>query len=98
MFTHTQYFLSLFQVGSPFREPLMKFLLRYPSQTVDFFLTETNIKEHQYTRFFEVCDNVDWILWLILGHSIALVCNCMIKVPPKWLLLFSDTRVTRIGT
>ena len=29
-----------FQVGSPLREPLLKFLIRYPTQTVDFFLLQ----------------------------------------------------------
>ncbi|XP_077870553.1 transformation/transcription domain-associated protein [Saccoglossus kowalevskii] len=38
--------------GSPFREPLMKFLLRYPTQTVDLFLAENNLKEPYYNRMF----------------------------------------------
>ena len=37
--------MLLLEVGSPFHEPLMKFLLRYPAQTVDYFLQEANIKE-----------------------------------------------------
>lgn len=31
----------------------MKFLLRYPPQTVEFFLMENNIKDQQWSRFFE---------------------------------------------
>ncbi|CAH3023319.1 unnamed protein product [Porites evermanni] len=30
----------LMEVGSPLREPLLKFLIRYPTQTVDFFLLQ----------------------------------------------------------
>ncbi|XP_038044323.1 transformation/transcription domain-associated protein-like isoform X2 [Patiria miniata] len=37
------------EVGSPFREPLMLYLLRYPSQTIDFFLTETNLRNSQFS-------------------------------------------------
>ena len=39
MYTHTQ-------LGSPFRDPVMKFALKFPQQTVEFFLThlaETSI-------------------------------------------------------
>ncbi|KAK6165821.1 hypothetical protein SNE40_022660 [Patella caerulea] len=43
----------LMEAGSPFREPLMKFLLRYPTQAVDLFLTETALKDQQYTRCLE---------------------------------------------
>lgn len=43
----------LIEAGSTFREPLMKFLLRYPQQTVDLFLAENNVKDQQYTRYFE---------------------------------------------
>ena len=47
-------YLSVFQVGSPFREPLMKYLLRYPSQTVDFFVTDNNLRNAQFSRLFAV--------------------------------------------
>uniref|UniRef100_T1JAK1 Transformation/transcription domain-associated protein n=1 Tax=Strigamia maritima TaxID=126957 RepID=T1JAK1_STRMM len=43
----------LIEAGSPFRKPLLKFLIRYPGQTVDFFLNETNIKDQQCNRCLE---------------------------------------------
>ncbi|KAG8225079.1 hypothetical protein J437_LFUL000058 [Ladona fulva] len=43
----------LVEAGSPFRAPLLKFLLRYPSETIDVFLQENNIKDQQWSRFFE---------------------------------------------
>ncbi|XP_014681160.1 PREDICTED: transformation/transcription domain-associated protein-like [Priapulus caudatus] len=42
----------LVEAGSPFREPLMRFLLRFPQQTVDMFLAESNVKDQQFTRYF----------------------------------------------
>ena len=41
------------EAGSPFHEPLMKFLLHFPTQTVDYFLLEQYIKDQQCSRFFE---------------------------------------------
>ncbi|XP_071454988.1 transformation/transcription domain-associated protein [Hetaerina americana] len=43
----------LVEAGSPFRAPLLKFLLRYPSETIDVFFQENNIKDQQWSRFFE---------------------------------------------
>ncbi|XP_041366452.1 transformation/transcription domain-associated protein-like [Gigantopelta aegis] len=43
----------LIEAGSPFHEPLMKFLLRYPAQTIEFFLTENALKDQQYNRYLE---------------------------------------------
>nr|KAG5693699.1 hypothetical protein BaRGS_008341 [Batillaria attramentaria] len=40
----------LIEKGSPFREPLMKFLIRYPSPTMDLFLTENALKDQQWGR------------------------------------------------
>ncbi|XP_072179557.1 transformation/transcription domain-associated protein-like [Diadema setosum] len=40
------------EAGSPFREPLLKYLLSYAQQTVDFFLQENNLKNHQLSRMF----------------------------------------------
>jgi transformation/transcription domain-associated protein len=34
----------LVEASSPFREPLIKFLLRFPQETVDLFLHDNNIK------------------------------------------------------
>ena len=31
---------NIFQIGSPLRQPLLKFLIRYPIQTVDYFLLQ----------------------------------------------------------
>ncbi|XP_048245320.1 transformation/transcription domain-associated protein-like isoform X4 [Haliotis rufescens] len=43
----------LIEAGSPFREPLMKFLLRYPPQTIDLFLTDSTLKDQQWNRYLE---------------------------------------------
>ncbi len=40
--------------GSPFQASLVKFLLRYPQQTVDMFLDENKIGDHQWNRCFLV--------------------------------------------
>ncbi|XP_053373271.1 transformation/transcription domain-associated protein-like isoform X1 [Mercenaria mercenaria] len=42
----------LMEPGSPFREPLRKFLVRYPVQTVDYLMNDTNIRDMQYLRYF----------------------------------------------
>jgi hypothetical protein len=34
----------LVEASSPFRDPLLKFLLRFPQETIDLFLNDTNIK------------------------------------------------------
>ena len=36
--THTRTKMHALQLGSPFREPVLKFALKFPAQTVDFFL------------------------------------------------------------
>lgn len=41
------------EAGSPFREPLLKFLLRFPRQTVDLFLNVNTIIDQQWTRYLE---------------------------------------------
>ncbi|GFN80649.1 transformation/transcription domain-associated protein [Plakobranchus ocellatus] len=43
----------LMEASSPFREPLMKFQLKYPSQVVELFLSENALKEQQWCRYFE---------------------------------------------
>ena len=42
------------QAGSPFRDPLVKFLARYPDVTVELFLTDAHLRDQQWTRLFEV--------------------------------------------
>ncbi|XP_033101198.1 transformation/transcription domain-associated protein-like isoform X1 [Anneissia japonica] len=42
----------MMEIGSPLRKPLIKYLVRYPQQTVDFFLHENNLKEQQYNKLF----------------------------------------------
>lgn len=54
----TQFILSaeqsiMIEASSPFREVLMKFLLRFPGETVEMFLDDNYIKDPQFTRFFE---------------------------------------------
>ncbi|XP_033222256.1 transformation/transcription domain-associated protein [Belonocnema kinseyi] len=43
----------LVEASSPFRVPLMRFLLRYPSETLNLFLHDNNIKDQQWSRFLE---------------------------------------------
>lgn len=43
----------MIEASSPFREVLMKFLLRYPGETVEMFLEDAHIKDAQFSRFFE---------------------------------------------
>lgn len=49
---HTEKSL-LVEVSSPFRVPLMKFLLRYPAETLNLFLHDNNIKDQQWSRYLE---------------------------------------------
>lgn len=35
----------------PFREPLVKFLLRFPGDTIDLLMNDNNIKDQQFNRF-----------------------------------------------
>ena len=42
------------QAGSPFRDPLVKFLARYPDVTIELFLTDAHLRDQQWTRLFEV--------------------------------------------
>lgn len=39
--------------GSPFREPLIKFLLRYPTETIDLLLREDIVGDADWNRFLE---------------------------------------------
>ncbi|XP_069681279.1 transformation/transcription domain-associated protein isoform X3 [Periplaneta americana] len=43
----------LIEASSPFREPLIKFLLRFPQETIDLFLHDNNIKDQQWSRYLE---------------------------------------------
>ncbi|KAG8178737.1 hypothetical protein JTE90_027055 [Oedothorax gibbosus] len=43
----------MMEAGSPYREPLVKFLQRYPGQTVELLLSDTNTQDEQVTRFLE---------------------------------------------
>lgn len=51
------------QAGSPFREPLIKFLTRHPSQTVELFMMEATLNDPQWSRMFMVR------LWQLLSSS-----------------------------
>ncbi|XP_072415930.1 transformation/transcription domain-associated protein isoform X1 [Chiloscyllium punctatum] len=42
----------LIEAGSPFREPLIKFLTRYPAQTVELFMMEATLNDPQWSRMF----------------------------------------------
>ncbi|XP_055697058.1 transcription-associated protein 1 isoform X2 [Phlebotomus papatasi] len=41
----------IIESSSPYREPLVKFLLRYPKETLDLLLSEANVKDPQWNRF-----------------------------------------------
>lgn len=41
----------MIEPSSPYRAPLVKFLIRYPDETIDIFMNEGNIKNPQYNRF-----------------------------------------------
>ncbi|XP_017777683.1 PREDICTED: transformation/transcription domain-associated protein isoform X2 [Nicrophorus vespilloides] len=43
----------LIEASSPFRETLMKFLLRYPIESLDLFMDDGHIKDKQYSRYLE---------------------------------------------
>ncbi|KAJ9592433.1 hypothetical protein L9F63_015849, partial [Diploptera punctata] len=43
----------LIEASSPFREPLIKFLLRFPQETIELFLNDNNIKDQQWSRYLE---------------------------------------------
>ena len=41
----------LIEPGSVLREPLMKYLVRFPSHTLDYFLEDITAKDAQFSRF-----------------------------------------------
>ncbi|GLH10296.1 Transcription-associated protein 1, partial [Gryllus bimaculatus] len=43
----------MIETSSPFREPLMKYLLKFPQETVDLFLNDNNVKDQQWSSFLE---------------------------------------------
>ncbi|CAK1549719.1 unnamed protein product [Leptosia nina] len=47
---HTEKSLMI-EAASPFRDPLVKFLLRYPKETLDLTMSDNNIKDQQWNRF-----------------------------------------------
>ena len=47
------------EAGSSFRAPLLKFLTRYPSQTIDFLFNDSNIRDQHGNRFVLV----SWIIF-----------------------------------
>ncbi|RZF45958.1 hypothetical protein LSTR_LSTR008335 [Laodelphax striatellus] len=38
---------------SPFKEPLLRFLLQFPEKTIELFLRDANIKDEQWSRYLE---------------------------------------------
>lgn len=71
------------EASSPFRVPLMKFLLRYPSETINLLLNDNNIKDQQWSRYLEflikhkdgkpfrdvLCKNTERLTIMLLAHS-----------------------------
>ncbi|KAK7109588.1 transformation/transcription domain-associated protein-like isoform X2 [Littorina saxatilis] len=45
----------LIEKGSPLRHPLLKFLVRYPQDTVNYFLSDTVIRDQQFGRYLVYC-------------------------------------------
>lgn len=43
----------MMEAGSPFHEPLVKFLRKHPSQALDFLLADSNLPDPQCNRFLE---------------------------------------------
>ncbi|XP_067013941.2 transformation/transcription domain-associated protein [Anabrus simplex] len=43
----------LVETSSPFRNALMNYLLRFPQETVDMFLSDLNVKDQQWNRYLE---------------------------------------------
>lgn len=41
----------MIEPSCPFRDPMVKFMLRYPVDTLDLFLNDNNIKDQQWNRF-----------------------------------------------
>lgn len=41
----------MIEPSCPFREPLVKFLLRFPSDTIDLLMNDSNVNDQQYNRF-----------------------------------------------
>ncbi len=60
------------QAGSPFREPLIKFLTRHPSQTVELFMMEATLNDPQWSRMFMV-----YLNFFSLHTSYYIVCFCL---------------------
>lgn len=70
------------QAGSPFREPLIKFLTRHPSQTVELFMMEATLNDPQWSRMFMVCV---CFLFVFFHTSYYIVCLCL-KNPFHYIL------------
>ncbi|XP_052826902.1 transformation/transcription domain-associated protein [Octopus bimaculoides] len=64
------------EAGSPFREPLLKFLLRFPGPTVELFLNDNTIIDQQWTRYLE----------FIVKHKDAQVIRDVIMANPMRLV------------
>ena len=77
--TSTMIFMSLFslQIGSPLRAPLLKFLIRYPANTVDYFLLQ--LSGSQMNRLFMVSDSQR--SFPLLGRNIAFCCSAIPVCP-----------------
>ncbi|KAJ8954217.1 hypothetical protein NQ318_005812 [Aromia moschata] len=43
----------MIEASSPFRDVLLKFLLRYPGETLEMFLSDSYVKDKQFSRYLE---------------------------------------------
>ena len=72
------------EIGSPFRKPLIGFLLHYPSQTVDFFLA--NISDPLINRLFLYilkCEDTELLRKALEGSAVKLVNSTFIINIPQ---------------
>lgn len=66
--------MVMIEAGSNLREPLRKFLARYPEKTIELLLKECNIKEDQIYRFLK---------YLLSGPNGAVFRQILMKNPAK---------------
>lgn len=72
--------MIMIEAGSNLREPLRKFLMRYPDKTMELLLKECNIKEDQIYRFLK---------YLLSGTNGLVFRQILMRNPAKLILMAS---------